>query len=116
MVSAFPTLNKSQIEAIMTVDGPVQIVAGPGSGKTLVLVLRAMFLLLTGRAQPNQILLTTFTEKAAFELRDRINECARLLGYHGPLYEIRVGTLHSMCDEFIRKYIIHTPLKKNYET
>ena len=66
----FPTLNDGQIEAIRTVDGPLQIIAGPGSGKTLVLVLRALYLLVTGRAQPSEILVTTFTEKAAFETLD----------------------------------------------
>jgi DNA helicase-2/ATP-dependent DNA helicase PcrA len=112
----FTTLNKGQLEAIQTVEGPVQIIAGPGSGKTLVLVLRAVYLLLTGKAQPSDILITTFTEKAAFELRDRLNETARLLGYKGPLYEIRLGTIHSMCDDFIRRLIDFCPLKKNYET
>jgi DNA helicase-2/ATP-dependent DNA helicase PcrA len=112
----FPSLNDGQINAIATVDGPLQVIAGPGSGKTLVLVLRTLFLLLTGRAQPNQILVTTFTEKAAFELRDRLNEYGRLLGYKGPLYELHVGTIHSFCDEFLRRYVGHSPLKKNYDT
>lgn len=116
ITSSFPTLNKNQIQAISNADGPVQIIAGPGSGKTFVLVLRSLFILLTGRAQPTQILLTTFTEKAAFELRDRINEYARILGYQGPLYEMQISTLHSMCDGFIRRYVTHAPLKRNYET
>ena len=114
--SLFPSLNDGQINAIKTVDGPLQIIAGPGSGKTLVLVLRSLFLLLTGRAQPSELLVTTFTEKAAFELRDRLNEYGHLLGYQGPLYELKVGTLHSFCDQFLRKFVGHSPLKKNYET
>lgn len=114
--SFFPSLNEGQVEAIRTVDGPLQIIAGPGSGKTFVLVLRTLYLLLTGRAQPDEILLTTFTEKAAFELRDRLNEYARLFGYNGPLYEMRVGTIHSMCDEFVRRYVVDSPIKKNYDT
>ena len=68
----FSSLNEGQLQAIQTVNGPVQIIAGPGSGKTLVLVLRAFFLLLTGRAQPAEIVVTTFTEKAAFELKRQV--------------------------------------------
>src|SRR6267143_5400758 len=68
--SLFPSLNDGQVNAIRTVQGPLQIIAGPGSGKTLVLVLRTLYLLLTGKAQPKEILVTNFTEKAAFELRD----------------------------------------------
>jgi DNA helicase-2/ATP-dependent DNA helicase PcrA len=112
---AFPSLNQSQKEAIHSVDGPLQIIAGPGSGKTLVLILRAMYLLLTGRAQPDELLITTFTEKAAFELGDRLNEVARLVNYKGRLYEVRMGTIHSICDEIIRKFIAYSPLKKNYD-
>jgi DNA helicase-2/ATP-dependent DNA helicase PcrA len=111
----FPSLNQSQKEAIQSVDGPLQIIAGPGSGKTLVLILRAMYLLLTGRAEPDELLITTFTEKAAFELRDRLNEVARLVNYKGRLYEVRMGTIHSICDEFIRKFVEYSPLKKNYD-
>lgn len=111
----FPTLNQEQLDAIQSVDGTVQIIAGPGSGKTLVLVLRTLYMLMTGRAEPKEIVVTTFTEKAAFELRDRIHQSARVLGYSGPLYELRTGTIHSICDDIIRRYIRHTPLKKNYE-
>src|SRR5690606_10970702 len=106
---------QEQLDAIQSVDGTVQIIAGPGSGKTLVLVLRTLYMLMTGRAEPKEIVVTTFTEKAAFELRDRIHQSARVLGYSGPLYELRTGTIHSICDDIIRRYIRHTPLKKNYE-
>ncbi len=78
-------LNENQIRAITSIDGPVQIIAGPGSGKTYVLVLRALYILLTGQAQPNEIVMTTFTENAAFELRDRLYQFATKLEYKGPL-------------------------------
>lgn len=111
----FPSLNEEQLDAIRSTEGTLQIVAGPGSGKTLVLVLRSLYMLMIGRAQPKEMVVTTFTEKAAFELRDRIHQNARLLGYNGPLYELKIGTLHSICDEVIRRFIRHTSLKKNYE-
>ena len=68
----FPELNEDQLRAISTTEGPLLVVAGPGSGKTLVLVVRTLNLLLQGLAEPREILLCTFTEKAAFELRDRL--------------------------------------------
>lgn len=66
------TLNRAQQEAIAHTNGPLLIIAGPGSGKTFVLVLRALNILQQGMAEPGKILLCTFTEKAAFELRDRL--------------------------------------------
>jgi DNA helicase-2/ATP-dependent DNA helicase PcrA len=109
-----PNLNEDQVQAITSTDGPVLIVAGPGTGKTLTLVLRAMYIILTGRAEPKEIMLTTFTEKAAFELRDRINQIARQLGYKGQMHELKVGTIHSLCDKFISEFLSHTQLGKNY--
>jgi len=108
-------LNEAQLNAIQIVDGPLSIVAGPGSGKTLVLTLRALCILLSGKANPYTILMTTFTEKAAFEMRDRIHQYAEVLGYKGPLHEMRIGTINSFCDDVIRQFISDTPLKKNYE-
>jgi hypothetical protein len=77
--SKFPKLNDDQLKAIQIVDGPLQIVAAPGSGKTLVLVLRTLYLLLSGKAEPHQIMLTT------------LHQYAMLCGYCGPLYEIKLG-------------------------
>ncbi len=84
ITEAVPGLNENQNSAITAVDGPLQIIAGPGSGKTLVLVLRAMYILLTGRAQPNEIVMTTYTEKAAFELRDRLHQFATKFDVQRP--------------------------------
>ena len=99
--SEFQKLNKDQLKAIQIVDGPLQIIAGPGSGKTLVLVLRALYLLLSEKAKPRQIILTTFTDKSAVEIRDRLHQYATSCGYKGPLYEMRIGTFHSLCNEII---------------
>jgi len=110
----FSDLNDAQLKTIAEIDGPLLIIAGPGTGKTLVLVLRTLHLLLSGKAVPSEIILTTFTEKSAFELRDRISQMARRLGYKGQLHELEIGTIHSICSDFIDKYIQYTPLKSNY--
>ena len=107
-------LNDDQIEAITTTEGPVQIIAGPGAGKTLVLILRTLYLLITGKASPSEIVLTTFTEKATFELRDRISLIAQEVGYTAPLYDITIGTMHGICTDLINANITQTSLHKNY--
>ena len=115
ILRAFPSLNDAQKEAISHTEGPVLIIAGPGSGKTLVLILRTMNLLLQGLAEPSQIMLCTFTEKAAFELRDRLSLTAKKLGYTGDLSTLLVGTIHSIANEFLLHYRHYTPLGNNYE-
>ena len=114
ILTTFPDLNDQQKKAIFETEGPLLIIAGPGTGKTLVLVLRTAYLILSEKAEPSEIILTTFTEKASFELRDRISESARKLEIKASLHELKIGTIHSLCDFFISKYVAYTPLKKNY--
>ncbi|HXH23767.1 MAG TPA: UvrD-helicase domain-containing protein, partial [Vicinamibacterales bacterium] len=68
----YPDLNDAQRAVVGHLDGPLLVIAGPGSGKTYSIVLRALNLLLLGRALPRELVLCTFTEKAAFEMRDRL--------------------------------------------
>ncbi|MHA1439755.1 MAG: ATP-dependent helicase, partial [Promethearchaeota archaeon] len=110
----FPTLNLDQKKAIITTDGPLLIIAGPGTGKTLVLILRTLYLIMTGKAKPSEILLTTFTEKAAFELRDRLSQIGKKIKLKISLQEIKIGTIHSFCNDIILRNLIYTPLKSNY--
>lgn len=114
ITECFPEINKNQKDAISTTDGPVLIIAGPGTGKTYVLVLRALYLLLSEKATPSEIILTTFTEKSAFELRDRISQMAKKIQLKFQLHELKIGTIHGICDSFISKYLSYTPLKNNY--
>ena len=115
ILKEFPELNKDQWKAVGQTEGPLVIIAGPGSGKTLVLVVRALNILLQGLADPGEILLCTFTEKAAFELRDRLSLAAKKLGYKGDLSDLLVGTIHGICNEFLLRYRHRTPLGNNYE-
>ena len=111
----FSELNQAQREVISHTEGPLRVIAGPGSGKTLVLVVRALNILLQGLAQPREILLCTFTEKAAFELRDRLSLTAKKLGYQGNMSDLLVGTIHGICNDFILHFRHRTPLGNNYE-
>jgi len=115
ILSEFPELNDPQKEVVSHPEGPLLVVAGPGSGKTLVLVVRALNLLLQRLAKPEELLLCTFTEKAAFELRDRIAVAAKRLGYQGDLSSLRIGTIHSLANQFLLQYRHRTPLGHNYE-
>jgi len=112
----YPELNPAQREVIRHHDGPLVVIAGPGSGKTYSIVLRALNLLLLNKAEPHQMVLCTFTEKAAFEMRDRISTTARKVGFGSDLSELHVSTIHGLCNQFISQHRHHTQLGNNYET
>ncbi|HXH06171.1 MAG TPA: ATP-dependent DNA helicase [Vicinamibacterales bacterium] len=112
----FPRLNAVQRAIIGHLDGPLLVIAGPGSGKTYSIVLRALNLLLLEKAHPRQIVLCTFTEKAAFEMRDRLAAAARKVRYAGDLSELTASTIHSLCNRILTQHRHRTPLGHSYDT
>lgn len=116
LAAAYPDLNDAQRAVIGHAEGPLLVVAGPGAGKTLSLVLRTINLLLLGIAKPEEIVVCTFTDKAAFELRDRISAAAARVGYAGDLSGLKASTIHSMCNRFLTTHRHRTPLGNNFET
>ncbi|MDR2733818.1 MAG: ATP-dependent helicase [Spirochaetota bacterium] len=107
----FGGANAGQRKAIETSEGPVLITAGPGTGKTFTLVERAVYLIKERGAEPAQIFMATFTEKAARELVTRITNKLPV-----NLNEMYIGTFHSLCLRIIKEHLEHTRLKKNYRT
>ena len=93
-------LNEKQKEAALTIDGPLLILAGAGSGKTRVLTNRAAYLISDCNVQPWNILAITFTNKAAGEMRERID---RIVGEYAE--SIWVATFHATCARILRRYI-----------
>ncbi len=116
ILRSYPDLNPAQRKVIGHLDGPLLVIAGPGSGKTYSIVLRALNLLLLEKAVAREIVLCTFTEKAAFEMRDRIFAAAQKVNYGNDLSELRVTTIHGLCNHFISQHRHHTQLGSSYET
>ena len=93
------SLNEAQRQAVAALDGPVLVLAGAGTGKTRVLTTRLAHLLHQGRARPYQVLAVTFTNKAAREMRDRVE---RLIG--GAVEGLWLGTFHALGARIVRRH------------
>src|SRR5579863_2179404 len=102
-------LNPEQREAVETVDGPLLVLAGAGTGKTRVLTTRFAHILLTNRAFPGQVLAVTFTNKAAREMRERVGA---ILGR--PAEGLWLGTFHALCARMLRRHAGQVGLSGNF--
>ena len=116
ILAAYPELNSRQQQVIGCLDKPLRVIAGPGSGKTHCIILRTLNILLQGKAEPKQVMLCTFTEKATFEMRDRLAAAARKIKYEEDLSELTISTIHGFCNRLLRRHRHQTPLGHNYET
>ena len=104
------SFDQEQKDAILHSGGPLWIIAGPGTGKTEVLVLKVLRLLCCDGIDPQSIIVTTFTEKAALNLENRI---ASGMLYLSTVYpeltgvnycQLRIGTIHSLCSDIMQEY------------
>lgn len=99
-MSIYETLNREQQKACFQTEGPVLILAGAGSGKTRVITHRIAYLIDECEVNPWNILAITFTNKAAGEMRERVD---RILG--GTAQGVWISTFHSMCVRILRRHI-----------
>ncbi|MBV9735757.1 MAG: UvrD-helicase domain-containing protein [Acidisphaera sp.] len=109
MIDYLARLNPEQRLAVETVDGPLLVLAGAGTGKTRVLTTRFAHILVSGRASPGQVLAVTFTNKAAREMRERVSA---ILGR--PAEGLWLGTFHALCARMLRRHAEHVGLTSSF--
>ena len=108
-MSIYDTLNPEQKEAVLQTEGPVLILAGAGSGKTRVLTHRIAYLIDEKGVNPWNIMAITFTNKAAGEMRERVD---KIVGFGSE--SIWVSTFHSSCVRILRRYIDRLGYENNF--
>lgn len=95
----YTSLNKEQKEAVDAIEGPVMVIAGPGTGKTQILTLRIANIIKKTDIPPDAILALTFTESGVFSMRERL---VSIIGSAG--YKVNIHTFHGFCNEIINRY------------
>lgn len=103
-------LNSQQLTAVKTIDGPVLVFAGAGTGKTKTLISRIIYMVKEKNIKPYNILAITFTKKATNEMRERLENA---LGEEA--YQVYMSTIHSMCSRILRREITVLGYKKDFE-
>jgi len=104
------SLNAAQREAVVNTEGPVLVLAGPGSGKTRVLTYRVAYLIQEARVPPWRIMAVTFTNKAANEMKERLQA---LLG-DADLSSLTIGTFHAICVRILRREADTLGIDRNF--
>ena len=107
--SYLKTLNQQQRIAVETLDGPLLVLSGAGTGKTRVLTTRIAHLLMTGKTKPWNVMAVTFTNKAAREMKERV---AKIIGPSSA--QIFMGTFHSLGARMLRQHAQLVGLKNNF--
>ncbi len=102
-------LNSAQREAVQLIEGPVLVLAGPGSGKTRVLAQRVAYLVKECGCEPYRIMAVTFTNKAAREMKERL---FHLLGER--LKQLTIGTFHAICVRILRREARHLGIPSSF--
>ncbi len=102
-------LNPEQIKTVTTTKGPVLVLAGAGSGKTRSIVHRIAYLIKQKGVNPKRILAVTFTNKAAGEMKERLENDFGIY-----VRNLWVGTFHSMCVRILRSESTNLPITKNF--
>lgn len=106
--------NERQRAAIQHTEGPLLIIAGPGAGKTMTLVERVVYLITEKQVNPEELMVATFTEKAAKELITRISNRLLELDVRVNLNDMYIGTLHAIFLRILEEYRDYTRLKRNF--
>src|SRR5712691_10346037 len=102
-------LNEAQCQAVAAVDGAVLVLAGAGTGKTRVLTTRLAHILATGRAYPGEMLAVTFTNKAAREMKERLDQ---MIGRAAD--GVWLGTFHALAARILRRHAEAVGLRSNF--
>ena len=108
MIDILKSLNEEQIKPVMDTEGAVLVLAGAGSGKTRVLTSRIAYILSEGLCSPSNILAITFTNKAAKEMRERIE------GILGDIEGMWICTIHSLCVRILRRFGEEIGVRPNF--
>lgn len=112
-MSLLDSLNPAQREAATTLEGPLLVIAGAGSGKTKMLTSRIAHLIQSGHARAHEVLAVTFTNKAAAEMRERVEKSLLHEG-GGYLGRADIGTFHALCVRWLRRELPFTPFSGNF--
>jgi len=106
---SYEMLNPAQKKAVNTIEGPVMVVAGPGTGKTQILTLRIANILKKTDVGPDNILALTFTNSGVFSMRQRLLE---IIG--DDAYRVNIFTFHSFCENVIKNFPVYFPLFEQF--
>ena len=111
----YPELDADQREVVGHAEGPMLVIAGPGSGKTGCIQFRAVNLLLTGRTAPSELVLCTFGRDAAWQLQRRFTSSAMACGVPGNFSQVCITTIHSLCHRLLKPRATLVGLRPGYQ-